>query len=398
MESDLNSTKEHRANAEQPDRRHTDPFTNDQRLETCVSNSPLAIVELDPELRIIGWEGAAEKMFGWKVEEILGKTAAEMRWVHEDDTERVGKEFADLICGKNPSHVFVSQNYCKNGSSIWCQWFNSVVFDADGRPASILSQVLDITAQEESAHEVKRLSDELQTAVSRFEDSNRELEAFNYSIAHELRGPLAAIDGFSTTLLTHYEDQLDDKSRQFVRLIRDNTHKLGCLIDELLELSRMGTQEMKVGAIDMGTLFEKQFRELRDFFPERQIEFEMSLLPPAAGDETLIGQVIHNLLSNALKFTRQREVAEIKVDGRIDDHGYYYCVEDNGVGFQMKHVEKAFDVFQRLHAEEEFEGTGVGLAVVRHIVLRHGGDVWAEAEPDKGAKFCFFLPFQKKRD
>lgn len=238
--------------------------------------------------------------------------------------------------------------------------------------------------------EVERVKAE--QARSLLEAVNRELEAFSYSVSHDLRAPLRAISGFAQAVVEDYAPRLDDEGKRFLGLIQDNAHRMGQLIDDLLTFSRLGRQQLMETQIDLGTLAQAVFDELIAQWPGRKIRLVVRSVPPALGDKAMIRQVLMNLLSNAIKFTRPRQEAVIEFGSVVRrDQGAYY-VKDDGVGFDMQYVGKLFGVFQRLHSIAEFEGTGVGLAIVYRIITRHGGRVWAEGQVDKGATFYFTLP------
>lgn len=249
----------------------------------------------------------------------------------------------------------------------------------------------DITELKHAEEEIKELNEELKRNIIQLESANKELEAFSYSVSHDLRAPLRAIDGFSRVILEDYSDKLDDEGARFLNIIRSSTNKMGQLIDDLLMFSRLGRQEIKRSEIDMDKLTKTVFRELEPTAHERKVEFNINNLPPSHGDRAMIRQVLVNLLSNAIKFTRPKETAMIEVGILSKENENIYYVKDNGVGFDMKYVNKLFGVFQRLHSSEEFEGTGVGLANVQRIIHRHDGRVWAEGEVGKGATFYFSL-------
>lgn len=228
--------------------------------------------------------------------------------------------------------------------------------------------------------------------AAQLEAANKELEAFSYSVSHDLRAPLRAIDGFSRVLLEDYIDKLDDDGKRYLNIIGSNTKKMGQLIDDLLLFSRLGRQEIRRSDINMEKLAKTVFEELKLAVPERKVQNIINTLFPAQGDQAMIRQVLVNLLSNSIKFTRPKETAVIEVDGRSEGDENIYAIKDNGVGFDMKYVNKLFGVFQRLHTSEEFEGTGVGLAIVQRIIHRHLGRVWAEGKVGEGATFYFSLP------
>lgn len=233
---------------------------------------------------------------------------------------------------------------------------------------------------------------EARQAKSLLETVNKELEAFTYSVSHDLRAPLRAISGFAEAVTEDYAPLIDDEGKRYLSLIRDNAHQMGRLIDDLLTFSRLGRQQMTRNQIDMAALAKTVFDELAQVMPERRLVFRIGFTPPARGDIVLVRQVLVNLLSNAIKFTAPRARASIEFGYLKDLGGGAYYVKDNGVGFDMRYVDKLFGVFQRLHSVTEFEGTGVGLALVHRIITRHGGRVWAESTMDQGAIFYFTLP------
>lgn len=252
---------------------------------------------------------------------------------------------------------------------------------------------LDITERKTVAEAEAKI-----TLVHGLEEANKELEAFSYTVSHDLRAPLRAIDGFAKILAEDYGHALDDKGRQVIQTICDNARNMSALIDDLLAFSRLGMTELATATIDMEEIARSTFEELREREGgKRDVHFILEKLPRITGDAALLRQVWENLLSNALKFTSLRERAEITVEYRVDDDFVTYIVRDNGAGFDMRYAGKLFGVFQRLHAGKEFDGTGVGLAIVDRIVRRHGGRVWGEGAVGRGATFCFSLPRGKRQ-
>ena len=242
--------------------------------------------------------------------------------------------------------------------------------------------------------ERKRTDEVLLHRTSQLEAANKELEAFSYSVSHDLRAPLRAIDGFSRILLESYAETLPDDAKDYLKSVRVNAQQMGRLVDDLLAFARLGRQPIVKKRVDTAKLVAQCIDELRAEQDGRRIEISLGELPPCDAEPTLLKQVWINLLSNAIKYTRGREVATIEVGCRVDggpSGERTYFVRDNGVGFDMRYVDKLFGVFQRLHRAEEYEGTGVGLAIVQRIIHRHGGRVWAEAQPDHGATFSFTL-------
>ncbi len=225
-----------------------------------------------------------------------------------------------------------------------------------------------------------------------------ELEAFTYSVSHDMRAPVRAIDGFTRILIEEYANSLDDEGKRLLEIVRQNTEKMGQLIDGLLALSRLGREKLMFTDIDMTEVAKAAFEEQNAAGGSgRNITFRLEELPVAYGDKRLITQVFQNLLANAIKFTRNQPAATIEVGCRAGSGEDIYVVRDNGVGFDMSHAQKLFGTFQRLHAANEFEGSGIGLATVQRIIDRHSGRVWAEAEPNNGAAFYFSLPVKEQR-
>ncbi len=244
-----------------------------------------------------------------------------------------------------------------------------------------------IIRQYRLSNEDRRIKAELERRVA---ERTAELESFSYSVSHDLRAPLRAIEGFAHILNEDYGNRLDDEARRLIDVIRDNTRKMGTLIDDLLNLSRLSRQAMTLTDVDMATLAREVHEELRSEMDMNNVELIVNPMPQATGDRRLLKQVWKNLVSNAVKYSSTRQQAIIELGGEVKDSEPIYYVKDNGIGFDMQYYDKLFTVFQRLHGEE-YAGTGIGLAIVKRVVSRHGGQVWAQSEPDQGSVFYFSL-------
>jgi light-regulated signal transduction histidine kinase (bacteriophytochrome) len=257
----------------------------------------------------------------------------------------------------------------------------------------------DITQLKEAEAELKRHQEHLEELVTartaELGEANRQLEAFSYSVSHDLRGPLRAIDGYSQIALQTFAPSLPPAGQKMLGEISKQTRRMGQLIDDLLAFSRLERQAMQQVPIEMVAMAQEAFAEQSALNPKTNAQIKVHPLPPAFGDRAMIRVVLNNLLSNALKYSRNRNPALIEVGGSTQGEKTVYFVKDNGAGFDMRNADKLFGAFQRLHPKEEFEGTGVGLALVQRIIQRHGGRVWAEAKVDEGATFSFSLPARK---
>jgi signal transduction histidine kinase len=240
--------------------------------------------------------------------------------------------------------------------------------------------------------ELKQRVHELDERSAQLEAANKELGNFTYSVSHDLRAPLRSIGGFARVLLEDYVDRLDEDGKRYLKIIHQDARRMGQLIDDLPALARLGRKEMSLVRIDMAELAKAVFEELKAPYQARKLEIEIQPLPEALCDRVMMRQVMTNLLLNAIKFTQDRDPTLIQVSGWSEGKENIYCIKDNGIGFDMKYVNKLFEVFQRLHPEEEYGGTGVGLAIVKRIIDRHGGRVWAEGKVNEGAAFCFAIP------
>ncbi len=349
-----------------------------------------AILFTDPGGRVTAVNRGGESLFGLPRDQLIG------HGLQEFQANPHPGELVDFLA-KAPEDGelrYESEIRRPNGSRIPVE--ASVRRAAPVGDHSVLCILRDITERKAAEATREQLNRELEERVRQrtalLEASNRELEAFSYSVSHDLRAPLRAIEGFSRILEEEHASQLSKEAVRLIEIVRVNALRMAQLIDDLLEFSRLGRHDVEVGRVRMAALFQSSFDEIVHASGGPQVELELGKLPDARGDAAMLRQVVQNLLANAVKYTSRETHPRITVDATIEAGWARYAVRDNGVGFDMKYANQLFRVFQRLHTADDFEGVGVGLALVKRIIDRHGGQVGVKAEPGQGAEFCFTLP------
>jgi len=319
-----------------------------------------------------------------------------------EDRQRDWDAFQRVVRGETHDYRLEKRYVRKEGSLVWVNVNMTVIRDADGQPLRTMATIEDITERKRMEEEIHRMNAELEQRViertAQLETANKELEAFAYSVSHDLRAPLRAIDGFSRFVLEDYKEKLDDEGKRLLNIIRTNTQKMDHLITDLLALSRVSRTGMSLSRIDMTTLVNSMYHEIASPEIQQKFIFLVEPLPDAFGDPILMRQLWSNLISNAIKYTLPKEERRIEIGSRAEGGMNVYYIKDTGVGFNPDYMHKLFGLFQRLHNAEEFEGTGVGLSIVRRIIHRHGGKVWAEGKVNEGATFWFSLPIKEKKN
>ncbi|HVK15035.1 MAG TPA: PAS domain-containing protein [Gemmataceae bacterium] len=357
-------------------------------LQLILDTVPALIFYKDRAHRLVRVNAALARLVGLPKEALEGRTDAELGSPHADKYRR---DEESIFASGEPLHGLVEPLYTLDGTR-WLQTDKVPYRDAAGAIAGIVGFAVDVTERKAAEDEVRRLNAELEARVrartAELEAANKELEAFSYSVSHDLRAPLRAIDGFTRILVRDHGPALPAEAQELLADVRRNAAQMGQLVDDLLTFSRLGRRALRIQRVDMADLVCECLDQLRPTPPAR---VRVADLPPAVADRALLKQVWLNLLTNALKYAGKREAIHVDIGALPGAGAPTYFVKDNGVGFDMRYAHKLFGVFQRLHRAEDYEGTGVGLATVQRIVHRHGGKVWAESEPDRGATFFFRL-------
>lgn len=335
----------------------------------------------------------ALKFFGYTREEIIGRNLiGTIVPEYGSDGESLATKIRDLSVHPEKYEVSENENTRRDGSLVWISWTNRPLNDKQGNVGEILSIGNDITRLKQVELEIQNLNNELEKRVSdrtrQLTEVNKNLESFTYTVSHDLRAPLRAISGYSSILLQDLKD-IPEKDRKHLESVRQNAHDMGRLIDDLLNFSKLGMYSLEKVTVQPAQIVKDVLREMRMDPCAKNVEFKVGELPPCLADPALIKQVYANLISNALKFSRNREHPVVEIGSLTKDGRLIFFVRDNGIGFDMRYARKIFGVFERLHNAEEYEGTGVGLAIVQRIIEIHGGSVWVESEVDKGTTFYF---------
>jgi PAS domain S-box-containing protein len=361
------------------------------RYGELLESMPDGIIIVDKAGRIVLANHQAERLFGYDRGELRGKSLETLlpqrfRRSHAGHRAQYDSQPHRRALGAAPVDLYGQR---KDGVEFPVDISLSPLETQDG--TLTVSSIRDITERKRAEQALQEKNLELGKRTSELHAANQELEAFTHSISHDLRAPLRAIGGFSKMLLQDHGPHLPAEGQRLLNVVCSSADQMRQMIDNLLKFSRLGRQALSIQSVNVSGLVHEVIEELRKEEKAGTVQVQVSDLPPCQADPALLKQVFVNLLSNAVKFTSSRENPRVEVGHRIQDEAKVYFVSDNGVGFDMRYADKLFGVFQRLHDEEQFEGTGVGLSIVQRIIHRHGGKVWADAEEGKGATFYFTL-------
>jgi PAS domain S-box-containing protein len=366
--------------------------------ESIIATMRESLLVLDGSLRVEAANQSFYQTFQVEPEETIGRLFFDLQ-EHQWESPALRQLLEDLLPQDTSFDDFeFKHDFPRLGRRVM-QLNGRRVLREKGGTARILLAIEDVTEKVQAREALNNLNRELEDRVrertAELQSANKELEAFGYSVSHDLRAPLRALDGFSDELLRRYAEQVDEQGKHYLQRIRAGTQRMGELIDDLLQLSRIGRRDMKREHVDLAALACAISAELRQREPERQVSFDIQPDLTAQGDSGLLKAALENLLGNAWKFTGKKSSATIAF-GRVENQGRAaFFVSDNGAGFDMSHASKLFGAFQRLHTQREFPGNGIGLATVQRIIHRHGGQVWADSPPGQGATFYFTLPMKE---
>jgi PAS domain S-box-containing protein len=361
---------------------------SEEKFRFLVENvQDYAIFMLDPQGHVTTWNSGAERLKGYSAGEIIGKHFSS--FYPPEDNKEARHELT--IAAKNGHCIDEGWRVRKDGSRFWASVTITALRDKNGEILGYTKLVRDITDR-------KQLEEQLEKRARELASSNKELEAFSYSISHDLRTPLMAMKGFSNILLENYLEKMDTDAQDYLRRIVNSADKMSELIDDILSLSKVSLDEMKIQGISLSKIASAVVNTMRQAKPANNIEVTIAENIETRGDTRLMSIAISNLIGNAWKYSSKTpdakiEFGEIKKDGKK-----VYYIRDNGAGFDMKFAAKIFEPFKRLHSDREFPGTGIGLAIVKRVIEKHGGKIWVESEPGKGAAFYFTLCIDRDDD
>lgn len=333
-------------------------------------------------------------MLGYSMKELQNYKWQDI--THPEDIETNQEKIASLLSGEKDSTRFIKRYIHKNGAVIWADVSTSIRRDKKGIPLYFMTVIIDITERKHAEEEIKKLNAGLEKKViertSELTELNKEMESFSYSVSHDLKAPLRSINGFSQILLDEHSHKLDDEGKNLLSHIQSSCKLMDMLIEDLLSLSKVTRHEINYQKIDLTDMINSIISEIKKNNPEHKVNIIINRIPEVESDYNLLNIALTNLIGNAWKFTEKITDPKIEFGNILDKNETVYFIRDNGVGFNMAYADKLFGAFQRLHTQKEFPGTGIGLAIVKRIIKRLGGRIWADAKEGKGATFYFVLP------
>lgn len=371
---------------------------SEKKFRLAMFDAPIgkALVGLDGSWLEVN--GAICKMLGYTRTEFLQMDFQAI--THPENLNQDLQNVNNLIDGKIDTYEMEKRYIHKEGHYIWGLLSVSLVRDKNNEPLYFISQIVDIQRIKEAEKKILHFNQELEQKVevrtSELKELNEEMESFVYTVTHDLRLPLKNLTGLTSLLKMDYDEKIDENGQYILRLLTENVDKMDTLITDLLGFSRVKNIELEKDHFDIGLMIENTIEELAPNFAEKNISYKIGELPSAYGDKKTIRQVCYNLLSNALKYASKQEKILLEIGATADDDQHTYWIKDNGVGFDDKQEEKLFAIFKRLHSPKDFEGTGVGLAMTKRILTKHGGKIWARSKVGQGATFYFSLPTVKE--
>ncbi|MDB5283335.1 MAG: sensory box histidine kinase [Bacteroidota bacterium] len=370
-------------------------IATNNRLKFRLDNALLGFVEWDTQLQVTTWSKRANEIFGWSALEVTSREKNGYSLIHNEDLPLFDEAIQQILSRRIERRSVQCRCNTKNDEPIWCEWFVSVVTDEMQNVIGLMTMVEDISERKTAEAEINALNEHLEDRVSErtaeLTEANKELESFSYSVSHDLRVPLRSIHGFTKIIQKDYSAGMSPDMKELFEHVENNAERMNVIINDLLNLAKYGKEKLVITTIDMKALFIRVWANIKRRYPHNAI-LEISDLPKIEADISLMEQVLINLLSNAIKYSAKKGNPIVKVGFVEKECGICFFIKDNGAGFNMKYYERLFEPFQRLHNASEFEGTGVGLVLVKRIVGKHNGSVWAEGIVDEGATFWFNIP------
>ncbi|HEX5127668.1 MAG TPA: PAS domain S-box protein, partial [Rhodocyclaceae bacterium] len=366
---------------------------SERRFRALIEHGADGVSVIDANNNILYLSPSVAAVEGYSDEELIGRNGLEN--THPDDIPLIQKTMQQLLENPGTPIPVLWRRRHKNGHWLWLEGFSTNLLD-DPAVKGIVTNYRDVTDRKRAEDEIRKLNEELELRVQQrtaeLQAANKELESFSYSVSHDLRAPLRHIQGYVDMLTREAQGDLSETAQRYLNTISSAGRVMGQLIDDLLSFSRMGRAELREAVVNLDAIVAEALQDLELVTRDRNIEWTIASLPKVRGDAAMLKQVFANLLNNAVKYSRPRDPAKIEIGcGGEENKQFVFFVRDNGAGFDMRYADKLFGIFQRLHHADEFEGTGIGLANVRRVIVRHGGRTWAEGKINEGATFYFTL-------